>query len=93
MNLFSWIHKFEHPMIRIYLKQMMLYFLFPPSRGGSASSLHWMDMHLTIETNCGEPGELIKESTLNTPVYTFKDNVIQDLLGEREISIGGRLMW
>jgi hypothetical protein len=52
-----------------------------------------MDMHLTIETNYGEPSELIKESTLNTPVYTFKDNVIQDLLGEREISIVGRLMW
>jgi ribonuclease HI len=46
-------------------------------------SLHWTAMQFTLETDCAEAVELIKEKTPNTSAYAFRISVIRDLLRER----------
>ena len=48
-------------------------------------SMIWTEMKLTVETDCAEAMELIKESTPNTSSYAFRINVICELLKEREL--------
>jgi hypothetical protein len=50
---------------------------------GLKLSLTWMMKHFSIETDCSEALDLIKESTPNTSIYTFRINVICELLRER----------
>jgi hypothetical protein len=50
---------------------------------GLKLSLTWMMKHFSIETDCSEALDLIKESTPNTSIYAFRINVIRELLRER----------
>jgi hypothetical protein len=54
---------------------------------GLRLALHWTQLGLTVETDCAEVAELIRETTPNTSVFAFKVNVIRDLLRERDTRI------
>jgi hypothetical protein len=47
----------------------------------------WTTQGITVETDCLEAMELIKESTPNTSIYAFRISVIRDLLRERVSSL------
>jgi ribonuclease HI len=47
----------------------------------------WTPMDTTVETDCSEAAELIKESTPNTSIYAFRINFIRDLLQERDSTL------
>jgi ribonuclease HI len=54
---------------------------------GLRLALHWSTLNITVESDCAEAVELIKESTPNTSAYAFSINVIREFLREREIKI------
>ncbi|KAK1617952.1 hypothetical protein QYE76_023469 [Lolium multiflorum] len=47
----------------------------------------WTTQGISVETDCLEAMELIKESTPNTSIYAFRISVIRDLLRERVSSL------
>jgi ribonuclease HI len=54
---------------------------------GLKISYTWTSMDITVETDCLEAAELIKESTPNTSIYAFRINVIRELLRERDSTL------
>jgi hypothetical protein len=50
---------------------------------GLKLSLTWTTKHFSVETDCTEALDLVKESTPNTSIYAFRINVIRELLRER----------
>jgi ribonuclease HI len=54
---------------------------------GMQVALLWTTRPFTVETDCTEAMELIKESTPNTSIYTFRISVIRELLKERNTRI------
>jgi hypothetical protein len=41
-------------------------------------------MQFTVETDCSEAWELVKESTPNTSIYAFRIKAIRELIQERD---------
>uniref|UniRef100_A0ACD5WDU7 Uncharacterized protein n=1 Tax=Avena sativa TaxID=4498 RepID=A0ACD5WDU7_AVESA len=54
---------------------------------GLKLALHWATLPFTVETDCAEVIELIKDSTPNTSVYAFRIAAIHALLKERSTGI------
>ncbi|KAK1626717.1 hypothetical protein QYE76_001032 [Lolium multiflorum] len=54
---------------------------------GVQLSLLWTTQPFTVETDCSEAVELLKESTPNTSIYAFRVSFIRDLLKERDITV------
>ncbi|XP_071681543.1 uncharacterized protein [Lolium perenne] len=54
---------------------------------GVQLGLLWTTQPFTVETDCSEAVELLKESTPNTSMYAFRVAFIRDLLKERDISV------
>jgi ribonuclease HI len=52
---------------------------------GLALALHWTSMNLTVETDCAEAVELIKQTTPNMTIYASRIQEIREMLREREI--------
>ena len=50
-------------------------------------SLHWTTLRVTVETDCAEAAELIKETTPNTFSYAFRISIIPELIRERGTTI------
>lgn len=50
---------------------------------GMRLALHWTTPNFTVETDCSEAVQLIKESTPNTSIYTFNISRIRDVIKER----------
>jgi ribonuclease HI len=56
---------------------------------GLKLTLQWTTACFTVETDCSEALELIKECTPNTSPYAFRINIIRELLRERDT----KLVW
>ncbi|KAK1644842.1 hypothetical protein QYE76_062647 [Lolium multiflorum] len=54
---------------------------------GVQLGLLYTTLPFSVETDCSEAVELIKEATPNTSIYAFRISVIRELLREREISV------
>ncbi|KAK1642061.1 hypothetical protein QYE76_059866 [Lolium multiflorum] len=54
---------------------------------GLALTLNWTSMNLTMETDCVEAVELIKQTSPNTTIYGSRIQEIREMLREREIRI------
>jgi ribonuclease HI len=54
---------------------------------GLQLSLHWSTLQFTLETDCAEAVEMIKEGSPNASAYAFRVNVIRDLIRERGVQI------
>jgi hypothetical protein len=54
---------------------------------GLKLALTWTTMQFTVETDCSEAWELVKESTPNTSIYAFRIKVIRELIQERDSTL------
>jgi hypothetical protein len=54
---------------------------------GLKLALQWSNLEFSLETDCLEALELIKERTPNLSAYAFRVNVIRDLIRERNTYI------
>jgi ribonuclease HI len=54
---------------------------------GLQLSLFWTPLKITVESDCVEAVELIKEGTPNTSAYAFRINTIRELIRERDVSV------
>jgi hypothetical protein len=50
-------------------------------------SLQWNQIPVTVETDCSEAVELLKDGTPNTSIYAFQVSVIRELLRERNFPL------
>jgi hypothetical protein len=54
-------------------------------KGGLHLALHWINLNVTLETDCAEAVDLIKDNTPNSLVYAFEVNVTHELLREEKL--------
>lgn len=54
---------------------------------GIRLALQWTTLKFTVESDCAEDVELIRETTPNTSAYEFRINVIRELLRKRDVKI------
>jgi ribonuclease HI len=54
---------------------------------GMRLAMHWTTLPITLETDCSEAIELIKDKNQNISVYAFTISAIRELLQERDICV------
>jgi hypothetical protein len=54
---------------------------------GLKLSLQWNQIPVTVETDCSEAVELLKDGSPNTSIYAFQVSVIRELLRERNFPL------